>query len=849
MSSTLGAGVYAVVLLSALTMLVLRVRAMPADRSAWALLAAGATVLGTCQLLLITAAAASSASSGSAAGPSAELAIATFRDHPTLGAVGLAAYPLLYAGQMRLLKQHVNGVMPSAWLDGLLAGLLLLAGACAYATPVLDAHFGLGLAGSLALVMRPLLDLLLTLFAAANWSLVGRDADRRLVALTAAFAALTFADTLGVARVTGVLTAQLGPGLTPGIDLADLDAAANLTANSLRLLVLLLLASTATAVAVRRSAQMVRWSSIAGPAIVLIGSLALLWHNEVTPLGGAAVAVTLLALAGVGVKGVLLFREVLALADSRRLALSDDLTGLANRRAFNLALAEAVQTSEATQPGSDGSDAAVALLLIDLNGFKAVNDRYGHTVGDALLRWTAARLAAVVPAGGVLARLGGDEFAVLLTGPAAGSADYVARAGAAAIAAPTAAVARFPQTTPTLAATAHPGAGDGGLTSLAEPVWPDQLPLSAALTASIGVAAVGASRGRSSASSHFSGVPGSGPGVQTVESLGEELLRRADVAMYRAKAAGGAGGVRLFDPEDDRAAQERVVLLEELRQALAREDNALSGAPSATEGSSAEGADSAGHEQVVVHYQPQVDLRTGETTGVEALVRWHHPRLGLLAPSAFVDLAEQHGLVAALTTRVLRTAAADAVSWHSSGHPLRVAVNLSTSCLVNPALLPLIDDVLAQTGIDPGLLVMEVTETTLMSDPEQALATAHGIRQRGVQLSIDDYGTGYSSLAYLASLPATELKLDRSFTSRLTGDSATAAIVASTVDLAHRLGLRLLAEGVEDEETLQALVAAGCDESQGYWHARPAPAAAVTRWLREGRRGADHLPVLGLERS
>jgi len=900
-----GAAVYAAVLMTALVMLVARVRAMPAERSAWVLITAGASVLGLCQLLLVGAGAllpTSAGASGNTAG-AAELAIATFREHPQLAAAGLLAYPLLYAGQMRLLKQHVNGVLPSAWLDGLLAGLLLVAGACAFAAPALQNRFDLPLVGALALVLRPLFDLLLTLFAAANWSLVGRGADRRLIVLTAAFALLMAADTLGVARVTGVLTVELGPVLQPLVAPGALDSVANVVANTARLVVLLVLVSVATTAPVHRSTQMVRWSSIAGPAVVMLAALGLLWRNETSPLGAVAVATALLAVAGVGVKGVLIFQEVLALADSRRLALSDDLTGLANRRALHTALVTALSAALRAAPSSSldgpldatwrvvpisrppavgegpgsalsdlrvGEDAAsavgtrrggtvvpdeaVALLLVDLNGFKAVNDRYGHTTGDALLRWAAARLAAVAPAGSVLARLGGDEFALLLTGNDALRAEDIAHAGATAIAIAAAGSSAASAVSRTDQGAADPrlraGAGAGAPTRAARGAqpealaWPEQLPLSAALTASIGVATLALPANAAVTATGLTPVaqvfatatsdgPDSAPGApgDPVQAA-EELLRRADVAMYRAKTSGEA--VRVYDPQDDHASQERARLLEELRAALAGDTHESDGSDGPGQsiglGESAT-AEAAGSTQIVVHYQPQIDLRTGLVVGVEALVRWRHPRLGLLAPAAFLDLAEEHGLVGAITTRVLRTAAADAARWHAAGHRLRVAVNLSTSCLVNPALLPLLDVVLAETGLDPDLLVMEVTETTLMSDPDRALETAHGIRQRGVQLSIDDYGTGYSSLAYLGSLPATELKLDRAFTVRLTHDAATAAIVASTVDLAHRLGLRLLAEGVEDEATLAALAAAGCDESQGYFHARPEPAAAVSRRL------------------
>lgn len=305
------------------------------------------------------------------------------------------------------------------------------------------------------------------------------------------------------------------------------------------------------------------------------------------------------------------------------------------------------------------------------------------------------------------------------------------------------------------------------------------------------------------------GVAGGGRGVD-----GGELLRRADTAMYQAKATGS--GVARYDRELDRRARERAARLEQLRAEL-------------------DPTNPRGGRRIVVHYQPQLRLGTHEVTGVEALVRWDHPEHGVLPPADFLDLVEQHGMMPQVTALVLRTAADQAARWQCAGRRWRVSVNLSTSVLVHPDLLDLLDDVLARTGVDPALLVLEITETTLMVDAARGLRAAHAIAARGVGLSIDDYGTGHSSLAYLNDLPASELKLDRSFVARLLADERTRAIVAATVDLAHRLGLRLVAEGVEDERTLRALAALGCDEAQGYLHTRPLAVDALEQWVRERR--------------
>jgi len=463
-----------------------------------------------------------------------------------------------------------------------------------------------------------------------------------------------------------------------------------------------------------------------------------------------ATAFAVVAVLGVSTRMLHLVRDLAHLAQSRHEAHTDDLTGIANRRALTGRLEETVRRI-----------APASLLLLDLDGFKEVNDRHGHAAGDALLRTTAVRLAALVPEQGLLARLGGDEFAVLLEGvlPLGG---------------------------------ADTDDADDALRALAET-------LAAAVVRPVRVreqqVQVGASIGHARLRS----------GVAA-----QELLRRADRAMYQAKTSGG--GVHGYDAQLDAAGRERDALVLELRQALH---------PDVPPQES----------QIEAHYQPQLALRSGGVVGVEALARWRHPQLGLLAPAAFLDLVEQHGLMGRLTTVVLWQAAQRAAGWQAEGRQLRLSVNLSASCLGDPGLLPLVDEVLTTTGLDPARLVLEVTETTLMADPDQAVRMTHALARRGVGLSIDDYGTGYSSLAYLNDLPASELKLDRSFTTRLLTDERTTAIVSATVELAHRLGLRVLAEGVEDGVTLEALRAIGCDETQGYLHSAPLPVHALGAWL------------------
>ncbi|WP_432562950.1 putative bifunctional diguanylate cyclase/phosphodiesterase [Kineococcus sp. SYSU DK003] len=292
----------------------------------------------------------------------------------------------------------------------------------------------------------------------------------------------------------------------------------------------------------------------------------------------------------------------------------------------------------------------------------------------------------------------------------------------------------------------------------------------------------------------------------------EELLHQCGTALAEAKTV--HRGMACYDAEFAARGQERARLADDLAAALADPGRA--------------------HRELLLHYQPQVQAGGG-VVGVEALVRWQHPHLGLLSPDRFLGVAEEQGSMNRLTGHLLARAADEVAGWAVSGRPLRVSVNLSAGSLASGELLPMVDDVLARSGLDPRRLVLEITETTLMADPELAVAVTESLVERGVSLSIDDYGTGYSSLAYLTDLPASELKLDRAFTIRI-NQPRTADIVAGTVALAHRLGLRVVAEGVEDRETVEVLHALGADETQGYLHSRPLPPDRFERWLEEAER-------------
>ena len=450
---------------------------------------------------------------------------------------------------------------------------------------------------------------------------------------------------------------------------------------------------------------------------------------------------------GLGLLFLTLFRIVAGA--SRRLrhqALHDALTGLPNRTL----LYERTDRSIAV---AARSESLVALLLIDLDRFKEVNDTLGHDHGDELLEEVAERLGEGLRRGDTLARLGGDEFAVLL-------GDVPDRATAVEVAGRLLDVLR------------RPFALRG---------------VAVELEASIGVALC----------------PDHGTDVNT-------LVQRADVAMYDAKRA--RSGVATYSPERDPYSADRLGLLAELRRALE-------------------------HDELVLHFQPKVALRDGSVVGVEALVRWRHPTRGLLGPSEFVPLAERTGAVADLTRWVLAAAARQAREWRDRGTPLPVAVNLAAANVVDVALPEVVSGLLRRHGLPGELLECEISEHTAMADPVRALDVLARLRALGVRLSLDDFGTGHSSLAYLKRLPLDAVKIDRSFVAGMVADDDDAVIVRSTIDLARNLRLAVVAEGVEDQATLDDLGALHCDVAQGFHLSPPLPAEQLEDWLAARRRG------------
>lgn len=400
--------------------------------------------------------------------------------------------------------------------------------------------------------------------------------------------------------------------------------------------------------------------------------------------------------------------------------------------------------SEDLQHGGD--EVGVGVVLLDLDHFKAVNDTLGHSAGDVLLIQVAERLTECVRGSDTVARLGGDEFAVLQVG----------------VHSPAAAVALAGRIGRAISA---PFNIDGRMVS------------------------VGASVGVSFAPAHG--------------RLPEELLKKADIALYRAKAA-GRGTFSLFEPEMEAALIERQAMLEGLRSALAGG-------------------------QLELHYQPIVAINNGMATCFEALLRWRRPGVGLVCPSDFIPVAEESGLIVPIGEWVLAEACREAATWHGD---LRVAVNLSPVQFGSSGLVAAVDRALAASGLAPSRLELEITESTMLKDDAACEATLHELRRLGVRIALDDFGTGYSALGYLRRFPFDKLKLDRSFVTDLPTREDDRAIVRAVSEMCRALGISPVAEGVENCEQMRALRTEGFREVQGYLFSRPVPAADVPGLLR-----------------
>jgi diguanylate cyclase (GGDEF)-like protein len=455
-------------------------------------------------------------------------------------------------------------------------------------------------------------------------------------------------------------------------------------------------------------------------------------------------------------------------AENEYQALHDSLTGMPNRMLFQHRLVEAIV--EARRSGEK-----LAVMLIDLDHFKEINDTLGHHFGDLLLQEIGPRLSSVLRDNDLMARLGGDEFGIVL--PELPSDEIAMRIA------------------------------DRLIEELETPVSVEGLALD--VSGSIGIAL-----------------------FPTQAHDAEALLRRADVAMYAAKENGG--GYELYDDDMDRHNPARLTLIGQVRPALE------SG-------------------EFVLYYQPKVRLSDGRAAGAEALIRWEHPSLGLLAPDEFIPLVEKTVLLRPVTQYVIESVLQQWREWADLGIRIPIAINVSARSLLDQELPDQVEAQLRRWDVPPAFLRMELTESFMMGDSGRTSQVLDALADVGVGLSIDDFGTGYSSLSYLKRLPIEEIKIDRSFVMQMHVDANDFMIVRATVDLGRNLGLRVVAEGVEDLATFDRLAEFGCDEAQGYYISRPLSAVEFTRWLSvrnlelevaqsDGHRSTDQRDDPGRER-
>jgi diguanylate cyclase (GGDEF)-like protein/PAS domain S-box-containing protein len=414
---------------------------------------------------------------------------------------------------------------------------------------------------------------------------------------------------------------------------------------------------------------------------------------------------------------------------TRHLAEHDFLTNLPNRVLFLDRLHQALATARRKQT-------KVAVMFVDMDRFKGINDTLGHNVGDVVLKEVASRLTGCVRGVDTVSRQGGDEFVVILAD--IGGADQAAHVAGSV------------------------------MQSIAKPILCDSRSIS--ISVSIGISIC----------------PEDGEDIDT-------LLKHADVAMYHAKQ-NGRNAYSFFDPDMNAKVIEKVQMENSLRHALE-------------------------HDEFELAYQPEIDMISGLTIGVEALLRWRHPERGLLFPHHFLAVAEESGLIVPIGNWVLHEACKRAGTWRDAGYPVVVAVNLSIAQFIHDDLIGNVDTALAESGLTPDMLDLEITEGVIMSGHPKAIATVDALRQRGVRLTIDDFGTGYSSLSYLRRFPLSKLKIDRSFVDDIVNKPEDAEMIAAIIAVARSLKLRVIAEGVETEEQLRFLQRQGCDEYQGHYAA------------------------------
>ena len=632
----------------------------------------------------------------------------------------LVFYPFCYVAVVMFMRGEVRRLSTPSWLDGAIAGLGAAALCAAFAFHSIARSTGGNTAATITGLAYPIGDLLLLGLVVGGTAMLSGRRKAPWLLLASGIGLNVVGDTFN---------------LFQGSQASHVGSVFNGVAWPTAIVVM----SAAVWLRPRPSNLLLeqRPSGFLLPGLTAASALGILFVSSLHHVGRVAIGLATATLVAVGIRLAMSVRGMRVLSQERhRQSVTDDLTGLANRRY----LFRVLDAFFADARGPATPQRTLAFLFIDLNRFKEINDSFGHPAGDELLRQLGVRLTGSLRDTDLLVRLGGDEFAIVLID---GDSDYATTVAA-------------------------------RVTACLEEQFVLDV-VSARISASIGIAMAP---------------------TDATDSGG--LVWCADVAMYRAKLGHASFAIYEQNLDED---GDRLRMLEELRSAI--ED---------------------GH--LVLHYQPQLDLRSGEILAVEALIRWEHPRLGLLPPDRFLPLAEEAGLMGPITQWVLEEAVEQCASWRAAGRHLVVGVNISPANLLQPGFTDSVRAQLERHEVPAEALVLEITETSMITDFENSRHVIEDLRDLGLVVSIDDFGSGVTSLAYLSSLAVGELKLDRSFIVGLAERDSDRDIdlVRSTIDLGHAMGLRIVAEGIEDEVTLKLLAGLGCDVVQGYCISQPKPA-------------------------
>jgi diguanylate cyclase (GGDEF)-like protein len=640
-------------------------------------------------------------------------------------ALWLGFYPPAYVAVVLFMRREIRKIADLSWLDGAVAGLGAASVCAAFAFQGLAQSAGGSSLAKATNLAYPIGDLLLFALVVGGTTLLSGRTTAPWILLAAAMGLNAVGDTfnlfpssLGTPRVNTVFHALAWPAAG-------------------------LLMSVAAWLRPRRRNLLVaqKPAGFLLPGLAAVSAFVILFTGSLHHVSRVALGLAAATLITVGVRLSLSMRGLRIVTQDRlRQSLTDELTGLKNRRY----LLEVLDTFFGDQADRRVPKRRLAFLYIDLNHFKEINDSFGHSAGDELLKQLGPRLTTSLRGSEILVRLGGDEFGIVLIDADADDAIAVA---------------------------------ERLLASVEEPFILQGV--SASVSASMGIATAP---------------------KDATDCAG--LLKCADIAMYRAKL--GDSSFAVYDPDLDEGGN-LWRLGEELRVAVEE-----------------------GHFEL--HYQPQLDLHSGEITAVEALLRWPHPRLGFVPPLKFLPLAEEAHLMPPLTTWVLDRALAQCATWRNSGQSITVSVNASPTNLLDSGFTDLVRDLLDRHGLPAEALVLEVTETSIIANLEGTRRVIEELRDLGVVISIDDFGAGYTSLAYLGDLAVGELKLDGIFITDLAAATRErdVELVRATIEFGHAMGLRVVAECIEDKQTLDLLTDLGCDLGQGYFISRPTPADRIT---------------------